>query len=170
MSKLSLTMSLALCLGLLGCGSGSSDGDKSGNDGTGCPSLAGAYTLTTQVVTTTCRVGLNTITQPVVYTFTQTAPACTFTMTNSVYTGPTYTGHFAMEGSNAKVVWDSVSPAPTAAGYALTYTAEDITIIPGATQATSVISGTFSWTSAAACEGTTNICNGAVPAGCPTPQ
>jgi hypothetical protein len=74
-----------------------------------------------------------------------------------------------MVGTNAKVTWDSVVPAPTSAGYALTYTAEDLTIVPGPTPDTSALFGTFTWQSAAACGGTTNVCHGAVPAGCPTP-
>jgi hypothetical protein len=109
---------------------------------------------------------LHTITQPITYTFEQTAPSCDFTMTNSVYPDSTYTGHFTVEGTQVKVTWDSVSPTPSAAGHALTYTGEDLTITP----ATLALAGTFSWQSAAGCDGTTNVCNGSVPAGCPTPQ
>jgi hypothetical protein len=121
-------------------------------------------------VSTTCSLGLHTITQPITYTFTQTAPSCKFTMTNSIYPGSTYTGHFTMAGSNAKVTWDSVDSAPTVAGYALTYTGEDLTITPAVAPATSTVSGSFTWHSAAGCDGTTNVCSGTVAAGCPTPQ
>ena len=146
------------------------DGTKLDGSRDACPNLAGAYKLTTEIVSTTCKVGLNVITQPDTYTFTQTAPSCQFTMTNSIYTGPIYAGHFAMAGSQAKVIWDSVTPAPTAATYAITYTSEDLTITPGTTVGSSTIVGTFTWHSAAGCDGTTNVCNGSVPAGCPTPQ
>jgi hypothetical protein len=153
----------------------SDDGSGSGPDASvafdappvgACPSLSGAYSVTTEIVSTTCALGLHAITQPVTYTFTQIAPACTFTMTNSVYPSSTYSGHFTMEGSTAKITWDSVTPTPTAAGYALTYTGETLAIAT----ASSKLSGSFSWHSAANCDGTTNVCAGTVPAGCLTPQ
>ena len=143
-------------------------GDIDGGANASCPNLAGAYILTTQIVSTTCKLGLNTITQPITYTFKQTAPSCSFTMTASIYPSSTYTGHFVMAGGKAKVIWDSVAPAPTILSYALTYTGEDLTITPGTTAATSMIAGSFTWHSGADCDGTTNVCNGAVPAGCPT--
>jgi hypothetical protein len=135
-----------------------------------CPNLAGAYILTTEIVSTTCKIGLHAITDPITYTFTQTAPSCNFTMANTVYPSSLYTGHFVMAGSQAKVIWDSVDPAPSAAGYAFSYTAVNLVITPGATVATSTIVGSFNWHSAADCDGTTNVCNGTVPAGCLTPQ
>jgi hypothetical protein len=151
-------------------GSGGSVGyDAATVPGDACPSLAGDYAVTTQIISTTCRLGLNTIT-PSTYTFTQVAPSCQFTMTNSIYSGSVYAGHFVMAGASAKVTWDSVVPPPTSVGYSLTYTAEDLTITPGATAATSTLSGTFSWHSGAGCDGTTNVCSGTVAAGCPTPQ
>ena len=148
----------SLCMAACGGGGGGSSND--------CPALAGDYSVTSEIVSTTCALGLHTITQPITYTFTQTAPSCDFTMTNSVYQGPIYTGHFTVDGSQVKVTWDSVDPTPSAAGHALTYTGEDLTITP----ATASLAGTFSWQSAAGCDGTTNVCNGTVPAGCPTPQ
>jgi hypothetical protein len=166
-------------LSLLACGSGNSNNTTPGtstNTGTGtgtgtgivagdnCPDLAGAYSVTTEIVSTTCRLGLHTITQPDTYTFTQIAPSCQFTMTNSIYPNSTYAGHFIVTGDNAKVAWDSVTPGLASAGYALTYTAEDLIIAPG------TLSGNFTWHSGAACDGTTNVCNGSVPSGCPTPQ
>ena len=75
-----------------------------------------------------------------------------------------------MAGGKAKVIWDSVAPAPTILTYALSYTSEDLAITPGTTAATSTIVGSFAWHSAADCDGTTNVCNGAIPAGCPTPK
>ncbi len=160
--------------GSLGAGGSPGGGGMVGSDGgtgsgDGCPSLAGAYAVTTQIVSTTCRLGLNAIT-PSTYTFTQTAPGCQFTMTNSIYSGSVYAGHFVMAGTNAKVIWDSVDPPPTSVGYALSYTAEDLTLTPGATAAASTLFGTFTWHSAAECDGTTNVCSGTVSAGCPTPQ
>jgi hypothetical protein len=170
MTQTRLLAAITSSLCLIACGSSTSDGPKTSASGDNCPSLAGAYSLTTEIVSTTCSVGLHAITEPASYTFTQAAPSCNFTMTNSIYAGSTYTGHFAMEGSQAKVIWDSVAPAPSVAGYALTYTGEDLTITPAAAPATSTIVGSFTWQSAAACDGTTNVCNGSVPAGCLTPQ
>jgi hypothetical protein len=94
----------------------------------------------------------------------QTAPSCSFTMTNSLYPDSLYSGYFTMDGAQAKVTWTSVVPAPAAVGGALTYTGENLTISPGA------ISGSFDWSSAASCTGTTNVCNGSVPSGCLTPN
>src|SRR5450631_883322 len=144
--------------------------DIDGGPNYSCPDLAGAYILTTQIVSTTCKVGLNVVTQPITYTFKQTAPSCNFTMTASLYSGSAYSGHFVMAGGKAKVLWDSVNPAPTILGSALSYTGEDLSITPGATAATSTIVGSFTWHSAASCDGTTNVCNGSIPAGCPTPK
>jgi hypothetical protein len=156
-SRLLTAVACSLCLAA--CGGGGDSGDE-------CPSLAGEYSVTTEIVSTTCALGLHTITQPITYTFAQAAPSCDFTMTNSVYPGSTYTGHFTVAGSEAKVTWDSVDPTPSAAGHDLTYTGEDLAI----TLATSALAGTFDWHSAAGCDGTTNVCSGTVPAGCATPQ
>jgi hypothetical protein len=166
-------------LSLLGCGSGHTNSGTTGtgtgtgtgiDTGTGtgtgtgtvvvgdnCPDLSGAYSVTTEIVSTTCRLGLHTITQPDTYTFTQIAPSCQFTMINSIYPSSVYAGHFVVEGALTKVIWDSQS-------HALTYTAEDLTIAPG------TLSGSFTWHSGAACDGTTNVCNGSLPTGCATPQ
>ena len=135
-----------------------------------CPSLAGAYIVTTEIVSTTCAVGLHTITQPVTWTFAQTAPSCNFTMTNSVYPGSGYAGYFTMVGNNAKVTWTSVTPAPTVLGYTLTYTSENLTIVPAVAPATATISGSFDFSMSAPCTGTTNVCHGPIPAGCATPN
>ena len=177
MTKTRLFTAVVGSLCLIACGSSSSDSNKPGNgpndsgvSGDTCSNLAGAYSLTTEIVATTCRLGLNTITQPITYTFTQAAPSCSFTMTNSLYTGSIYTGHFVMAGTSAKVLWDGVDPPPTAAGYALSYTEFDLTVTPATTSAPATIVGSFTWHSAAACDGTTNVCNGTVPAGCLTPQ
>jgi hypothetical protein len=175
MTKVSLLAVVACLSSLMACSSSSSTDENSPDTGVplpgdSCPNLAGTYNVTTQVISTTCKLGLNVITQPITYVFTQAAPSCAFTMTNSVYPGSVYTGHFTMAGSNAQVTWDSVAPTPTSAGYALTYTAESLTIVPGPTPETSALFGTFAWHSGAACDGTTNVCSGSVPAGCPTPQ
>jgi hypothetical protein len=143
-----------------GAGTGTGTGAAVGDN---CPDLSGAYSVTTEIVSTTCRLGLHTITQPDTYTFTQTAPSCQFTMINSIYPSSVYTGHFVVTGASTKVIWDSESPALTSTGYALTYTAEDLTIAPG------TLSGSFTWHSGAGCDGTTNVCNGSVPTGCATP-
>ena len=175
MTKASLLAAVFCFPCLMACGS-SSSGDSPDTGvtvpvpGDSCSNLAGTYNVTTEIVSTDCKKGLNVITQPITYVFTQAAPSCAFTMTNSVYSGSVYTGHFTMAGSNAQVTWDSVAPTPSSAGYALTYTAESLTIVPGATPETSALFGTFSWHSGAACDGTTNVCSGSVPAGCPTPQ
>lgn len=149
---------------MLGCGgSGSSTSDN-------CPNLAGAYSVTTEIVSTTCSVGLHTITEPITWTFVQTAPSCSFTMTNSVYPSSQYTGHFTMVGNNAEVTWTSVNPAPTVLGTTLTYTSENLTIIPGVAPATGTISGSFNFHSSSPCDGTTNVCHGSIAGGCPTPN
>jgi hypothetical protein len=70
---------------------------------------AGTYGVTTQIVSTTCAVGLHSITQPVTWTFAQTAPSCDFTMTNSVYPASQYAGHFTMVWNDAQVTWTSVN-------------------------------------------------------------
>jgi hypothetical protein len=90
-------------------------------------------------------------------------------MTNSLYPSSQYSGHLTMQGSQAKVTWTSVSPAPTAGGYALTYASENLTISPAVAPAAATISGSFDWTSAANCNGSTNVCHGSV-ADCLTPN
>ena len=114
-----------------GTDTGTSTGTGTVVVGENCPDLSGAYSVTTEIVSTTCRLGLHNITQPDTYTFTQIAPSCQFTMINSIYPSSVYTGHFVVTGDSAKVIWDSVSPTPVSGGYALTYTAEDFTIAPG---------------------------------------
>ena len=153
--------SIAVALSLTACGA-----DDQSPAPAVCPDLAGTYTVTTEIVSTTCSLGLHAITQPIAYTFTQSAPSCAFTMTNGVYPGSTYAGRFTVNGGRVSVTWDSVNPPPTVAGYALSYTGESLTIAP----ATGTLSGSFSWHSAAGCDGTTNVCNDAVPAGCLTPR
>jgi hypothetical protein len=101
--------------------------------------------VTTEIVSTTCAVGLHTITQPITWTFVQTAPSCNFTMTNSVYPASQYAGHFTMVGNNAQVTWTSVTPAPTVLGATLTYTSENLTIIPAVAPAAATISGSFNF-------------------------
>ena len=135
-----------------------------------CASFAGAYGVTTEVVATDCSLGLHAITQPITWTFVQTAPSCRFTRTNSLYPASQYAGYFTMQGDRASVTWTSVSPAPTVAGRALTYTSENLTVTPAAGTASATLSGSFAWSSAAACAGTTNVCHGSVAAGCPTPN
>jgi hypothetical protein len=135
-----------------------------------CPSLAGAYGVTTEIVSTTCAVGLHTITQPVTWTFVQTAPSCDFTMTNSVYPGSLYSGHFTMVGSDAQITWTSVTPDPTVLGYTLSYTSENLTLVPGVAPAAGTISGSFDFSMSAPCVGTTNVCHGSLPGGCATPN
>ena len=143
-------------LSMLAVSCGSSDG---------CPDLSGSYSVTTEIVDTDCRFALHAISQPVTWTFEQTAPSCSFTMSNSLYPDAGYSGSFTMHGSKASVTWTSVEPAPTAAGHALTYTSEDLTVT-GASK----ISGSFAWTSAAPCSGTTNVCSGTIEAGCLKPN
>jgi hypothetical protein len=135
-----------------------------------CPDLAGAYSVTSEIVSTTCPVGLHTITEPITWTFAQTAPSCGFTMTNSLYAGSVYSGYFTMNGTKAEVTWTSVEPAPTVVGHALTYTSESLTITPAVAPATGALSGSFDWSSAYPCTGTTNICHGSVTSGCLSPD
>jgi hypothetical protein len=135
-----------------------------------CSNFAGTYSVTTEIVSTTCPVGLHAITQPITWTFVQAAPSCTFTMTNSLYPSSQYSGRFTMEGSQAKVSWTSVSPAPVVSGYALTYTSESLTIRPAVAPAPPTISGSFAWSNAYPCTGTTNVCHGSVASGCLTPN
>lgn len=165
-SKTSLVAVGAIALLLAGCGGGGGDTPQAST----CPSFAGSYTVTTEIVGTTCALGLHVITQPITWTFTQTVPSCDFTMSNSLYPSSVYQGHFTMAGSQAKVTWDAVTPAPISGGFALTYTAEDLTVAPAAAGAAAFLFGSFGWHSAANCNGSTNVCHGAVPAGCVTPQ
>ena len=148
--------------------SGSSGDASSGGDGSvtpadNCSSFAGAYDVTSEIVTTDCPLGLHTIS--VTWTFVQTAPSCSFTMTNTLYKGPTYSGYFTMQGTQAKVTWTTVDPAPISGGHALTYVSENLVIAAPGT-----VSGSFDWKSAYGCTGTTNICHGSIPAGCLTPN
>jgi hypothetical protein len=170
-----LPAALAVSLLALACGGGGSSGGGSGSgSGSGsssggapadnCPSLAGTYDVTSEIVSTDCPVGLHVITEPITWTFVQTAPSCSFKMTNSLYPTSQYAGTFTMEGTQAKVTWTSVSPAPVSAGHALTYTSESLTVTGTAT-----LSGSFAWSSAYGCTGTTNICHGSVSAGCANP-
>lgn len=143
-----------------------------GSDGTPadkCSSLAGTYSVTTEIVSTTCAAGLHVITKPVTWTFVQNAPSCDFTMTNSLYPSSQYSGRFTMAGTQAKATWTSVTPAPTAGGYALTYISENLTVTPAVGSAAATISGSFDWRSAASCTGTTNVCHGSV-VDCLTPN
>jgi hypothetical protein len=149
----------------LGCG-----GSSSSPPADDCASFAGTYSVTTEIVSTTCSVGLHVITEPVTWTFTQAAPSCSFTMTNSVYPGSQYAGHFTMVGTNAAVTWTSVTPAPTVLGATLTYTSEALTIVPGVGGAPGTISGSFNFSMSSPCTGTTNVCHGSIAAGCLTPN
>ncbi len=136
----------------------------------GCPDLSGVYNVTTEIVSTTCPLGLHVITQPITWTFVQTAPSCNFTMTNSLYPTSLYAGQFSMVGTQARVTWTSATPAPIVSGYALTYTAESLTITRAVAPATATLSGSFDWNSAYPCSGTTNVCSGSVASGCLTPN
>jgi hypothetical protein len=156
----------ALAMYLVACGSSGSSSTPIG----GCPDLSGAYNVTTEIVSTTCPVGLHVITQPITWTFVQTAPSCNFTMTNSLYPTSHYAGQFSMVGTQAKVTWTSSTPAPVVSGYALTYTAESLTITPAVAPAAATLSGSFDWNSAYPCTGTTNVCSGSVASGCLTPN
>lgn len=162
---------------VLACGDSGGNGGTGGNGGAGgsppaddCASFAGSYEVTTEIVSTDCPAGLHVVTQPVFWTFTQSAPSCDFTMSNSLYPSSQYTGRFTMSGSQAKVTWTSVEPAPIAGGHALTYTSENLTIVPAASPAPATLSGSFDWNSAYPCTGTTNVCHGSIAAGCPTPN
>ena len=136
----------------------------------GCPDLSGVYNVTTEIVSTTCPLGLHVITQPIAWTFVQTAPSCDFTMTNSLYPTSHYAGQFSMVGTQAKVIWTTSTPAPIVSGYALTYAAENLTIAPAVPPAAAKLSGSFDWSSAYPCTGTTNVCSGSVASGCLTPN
>jgi hypothetical protein len=157
-----LLASVALSAFVLACGGGTSQGPADN-----CSDFSGAYSLTTEIASTTCPVGLHYITPAITWTFAQTAPSCNFTMTNSLYPSSQYSGYFSMEGTQAKVTWTSVDPAPNVSGYALTYTSEDLTVSPAVAPATSTISGSFAWSSAYPCTGTTSVCPGSVASGCP---
>ncbi len=154
-----------------GAGSGGAAGADAGHDAGGdthdCVSVAGAYAVTTQIVSAPdCAVSVGRKTAAT-YTFTQTAPSCAFTMTNSVYPESRYEGVLTMQGAQVDVTWTTVVPAPLAGGYALTYTSEHLTITPASGATTASLSGSFDW-STSACSGTTNVCNGSV-ASCTTP-
>jgi len=149
----------------LGCGGSSSSAPVDN-----CASFAGTYSVTTEIVSTTCAVGLHVITEPVTWTFVQAAPSCSFTMTNSVYPGSQYAGHFTMVGNNAEVTWTSVTPAPTVLGTTLSYSSESLTVVPGVAQAAGTISGSFNFSMSSPCTGTTNVCHGSIAAGCLTPN
>lgn len=169
MIRKTLFAGVAVSFFVMAC-SGSGDGGSSGGDGgvtpaDTCSSFAGAYGVTSEIVATDCPLGLHAITQPITWTFVQTAPSCSFTMTSSLYGGSQYSGYFTMQGTQAKVTWTSVDPAPVSGGHALTYASENLVIAaPGS------VSGSFAWSSAYGCTGTTNICHGSVPAGCLTPN
>jgi hypothetical protein len=75
-----------------------------------------------------------------------------------------------MNGSQAKVTWTTVVPSPFVSGRALTYTSENLTIVPAVAPAPATLSGSFAWNSAYPCSGTTNVCHGSVPAGCLAPN
>jgi hypothetical protein len=162
-----LLVRIALSVFVLGCGGSGSGGGPAGSGGSGgtgpadnCSDFSGTYSVTTEIVSTDCALGLHAISPSVTWTFAQTAPSCNFTMTNSLYPTSQYSGYFSMEGSQTKVTWTSVAPAPVVGGRALTYTGENLAISPGA------ISGSFDW-SAVSCTGTTNVCSGSVATGCP---
>jgi hypothetical protein len=165
MLRKTLPVGAAISFLLLAC-SGSSGGNGGGGaPADNCSNLAGAYSVTSEIVATDCPVGLHVITQPITWTFVQTAPSCSFTMTNSLYAGSQYSGYFTTQGTQATVTWTSVNPAPTSAGYALTYTSENLVIAAPGT-----LSGSFGWSSGYGCTGTTNICHGSVSSGCATPE
>jgi len=167
--KAAVVLGLACSALLLACSSSSSTSADTG-PADECADFAGAYSVTTEIVSTTCPVGLHVISQPVTYTFTQSAPSCAFTMTNSLYAGSVYSGYFTMEGTQAKVTWTTVDPTPVVSGHALTYSSESLTITPAVAPATATISGSFAWSSAYPCTGTTNVCHGSIAAGCLTPN
>jgi hypothetical protein len=160
-----LLAGMACSVFVLACG-GSSSSAPADN----CANFAGTYSVTTEIVSTTCAVGLHTITQPITWTFVQTAPSCGFTMTNSLYPSSQYAGHFTMVGTNAQVTWTSVTPAPTVFGATLTYTSENLTIIPAVAPAAATISGSFNFSMSSPCTGTTNVCHGTIASGCLTPN
>ncbi len=154
-----------------GDGGSGSDGGSSGSDAAAdnnCTDFAGVYDVTTEIVATDCSLGLHTITQPVKWTFTQSAPSCAFTMKNSVYPDCVYSGYFTMAGAGAKITWTKVVPDPLVASRTLTYTSEDLSI--SVSNGGRIIFGSFAWSSSSPCTGTTNVCHGTVPAGCTTPN
>jgi hypothetical protein len=160
-----LLAGIALSVFGLACGGGTSNGPANN-----CSDFSGPYSLTTEIVSTTCPVGLHVITQAITWTFVQTAPSCNFTMTNSLYPDSQYSGYFSTQGSGAKVTWTSVAPAPSVGGYALTYTSEDLTVSPAVAPGTPTISGSVAWSSAYPCTGTTNVCNGSAASDCLIPN
>ena len=162
------TRSLDTATGSLDTATGSLD--TAGTPIGGCPDLSGTYNVTTEIVSTTCPLGLHVITQPITWTFVQAAPSCNFTMTNSLYPASHYAGQFSMVGTQAKVTWTSATPAPIVSGFALTYSAETLTIAPAVPPAAAKLSGSFDWSSAYPCTGTTNVCSGSVASGCLTPN
>ncbi len=172
-SDLAGTITKAISVGVacsmcgLGCSSSASSGNTPVDD---CADLAGAYSVTTEIVSTNCPLGLHVISQPVTWTFVQSAPSCAFTMTNSLYPSSVYAGYFTMLGSQATVTWTSVDPTPTVSGRALTYSSESLTITPAVGTASATLSGSFAWNSAYPCTGTTNVCHGSVASGCLTPN
>jgi hypothetical protein len=157
---------IAVSVVAVACGSESNSNVPADN----CSNFAGAYAVTTEVVDTDCPVGKHAISASVTWTFVQTAPNCGFTMTNSLYPSSQYTGYFTMNGANAKVTWTKVDPAPVAGGLALSYTSENLTVVPGVAPAPGTLSGSFAWSNAHPCSGTTNVCHGSIPAGCLTPN
>ena len=166
-----LLVSVALLVSVLGCGGSSSSPGPAGSGGSGgtgpadsCSDFSGPYSVTTEIVSTTCPLGLHVTTPSITWTFAQTAPSCSFTMTNSLYPSSQYSGYFTMVGTQATVTWTSVVPAPLVSGRTLTYTGENLTISPGA------ISGSFDWSSAYPCTGTTNVCNGSAASDCLIPK
>ncbi len=159
---------IASLLLVIACGGSDDSGATQPTDN--CSSFAGTYSVTTEIVSTTCPVGLHAITEPITWTFVQTAPSCSFTMTNSLYPSSEYSGHFTMQGSAAKVGWTTVTPAPIVGGGALTYTSEDLTVHPAVAPAAPTLSGSFAWSNAYPCTGTTNVCSGSVAAGCVSPN
>jgi hypothetical protein len=162
-----VSVGIACSVFVLACSSSGSGGNGPTDE---CSSFAGSYGVTTEIVSTTCPLGLHVITQPVTWTFVQNAPSCSFTMTNSLYPGSVYSGYFTMAGTEAQVTWTSVVPAPLVSGRSLTYTSESLTIVPGVPPATGTLSGSFVWSSAYPCTGTTNVCHGSVASGCLTPN
>jgi len=153
--------------GSSGSDTGGSSGSDTGTVGNNCTDFAGAYDVTTEIVATDCSLGLHTITQPVKWTFTQSAPSCAFTMKNSVYPDCVYSGYFTMAAAGAKITWTQVVPDPIVASRTLTYTSEDLSISVSSGR---IIFGSFNWSSSSPCTGTTNVCHGTVPAGCATPN
>jgi hypothetical protein len=163
-----LLSGIALSVFVLACGGGTSTSKGPADN---CSDFSGTYSLTTEIVSTTCPLGLHVITPSITWTFVQAAPSCNFTMTNSLYPSSQYSGSFSMEGTQAKVTWTSVDPAPSVSGYALTYTSEDLTVSPAvAPDAAPTISGSFAWSSAYPCTGTTNVCNGGAASDCLIPN